>query len=57
MANPTRRTIITGIALAAGWAGSARVHAAENVFRISYQKGAVNLVLPKPGKPEPKRII
>ncbi len=47
MASPTRRTIITGIALAAGWAGSARVHAAENVFRISYQKGAVNLVLLK----------
>jgi hypothetical protein len=36
-----------GIALAAGWGGAARVHAADTVFRIAYQKGAVNLVLLK----------
>jgi hypothetical protein len=36
-----------GIALAAGRGGVARVHAADTVFRIAYQKGAVNLVLVK----------
>ena len=47
MAGPTRRTVAVGIALAAGWGGAARVHAADKVFRIAYQKGAVNLVLLK----------
>ena len=47
MAGPTRRTVITGIALAAGWAGATRAHAADKLFRIAYQKGAVNLVLLK----------
>jgi sulfonate transport system substrate-binding protein len=47
MAGPTRRTVAMGITLAAGWGGAARVHAADKVFRIAYQKGAVNLVLLK----------
>jgi len=47
MAGPTRRTVAAGIALAAGWGGVARVHAADKVFHIAYQKGAVNLVLVK----------
>src|SRR5271170_5651965 len=48
MPGPTRRTVVTGIALAAGWSttsGGAR--AADNVFRIAFQKGAVNLVFLK----------
>jgi sulfonate transport system substrate-binding protein len=47
MTGPSRRTVVTGIALAAGWAGATRVLAADKVFRIAYQKGAVNLVLLK----------
>jgi len=48
MPGPTRRTVLTGIGLAAGWSptgGGAR--AADNVFRIAFQKGAVNLVFLK----------
>jgi len=38
MTGPSRRTVVTGIALAAGWAGATRVHAADKAFRIAYQK-------------------
>jgi len=47
MAGPTRRAIVMGGAVAVAWARTARVHAADQVFRIAYQKGAVNLVLLK----------
>jgi sulfonate transport system substrate-binding protein len=47
MTNPSRRSVMTGIALAAGLGQSVGVRAAETVFRIAFQKGATNLVLLK----------
>jgi sulfonate transport system substrate-binding protein len=47
MAGLTRRVVVAGMALAAGAASAGRVRAADQVFRIAYQKGAVNLVLLK----------
>jgi hypothetical protein len=35
MAGPTRRTVTTGIVLAAGWLAVDRAHAADKVFRIA----------------------
>jgi sulfonate transport system substrate-binding protein len=47
MTSVTRRTVMAGIALAAGWGPTGGVRAAEKAFRIAFQKGATNLVLLK----------
>jgi sulfonate transport system substrate-binding protein len=47
MTSVTRRSVIAGIAIAAGWGPTKEVRAAEKVFRIAFQKGATNLVLLK----------